>query len=173
MFVLTVGHVDMITYPQTILLKEFILFIGLYYWSVHGHVYSNSWRYKRNYFHISIDILFYNLNTMKKHQTFIPRSFLQWRSWFGASPPPRPLFEAMPSISRTLCKITLWLMMLILPSVPCLEQFPYSSSHIILICSFFCDPLFTLHDCEYLWIFSKYICSSFFKHNQEVVDYIY
>ena len=89
MFVLTVGHVDMITYPQTILLKEFILFIGLYYWSVHGHVYSNSWRYKRNYFHISIDILFYNLNTMKKHQTFIPRSFLQWRSWFGASPPPQ------------------------------------------------------------------------------------
>ena len=75
LFVLNVAYVDMNIYlTQTItkLLKEYILFIGyLYYLSGHCH----SWRYNTDYLHAGIDILFYIMfyiiNTMKKHETLL------------------------------------------------------------------------------------------------------
>ena len=69
LFVLTVG-----------LQKEYILFIDcLYYLSVHCYsccfLYTVSWRYMKDYFHVSINILFYIMfyiiNTMKKHWTLL------------------------------------------------------------------------------------------------------
>ena len=68
--------------------KEYILFIScLYYLSVHFYscfLYTESWRYKRDYLHVSTDILFcimfYIMNKTKKHQdSFIPRSYLRYK----------------------------------------------------------------------------------------------
>ena len=79
LFILTIGYVNMTTYPLTknyYIIERVYFIIGcLYYLSVHCH---SSWffytvlkRYKRDYLHASIDILFYIMfyvvNTMKKH----------------------------------------------------------------------------------------------------------
>ena len=79
LFVLTVGYVDMTTYPLTkyyyiiervyFIYRLFILFISTFSFLL--FLYTVSWRYKRDYLHASIDILFYIMfyiiNTMKKY----------------------------------------------------------------------------------------------------------
>ena len=81
LFALTIGYIDMTTYPLTKYCYNikrdlfYFLFIGcLYFLSVHSHsccFYIVSWRYERDYLHATIDILFYimfyTINTMKKH----------------------------------------------------------------------------------------------------------
>ena len=75
LFVLTVGYVDMTTYPPTILLKEYVLFIGcLYYLSVHCHsccLYIQHHGGIREITSTPVQIfcfiMFYIINTMKKH----------------------------------------------------------------------------------------------------------
>ena len=77
LFVLTVGYVDVNTYPLTkyyyimervYLIRLFILFITTFSFLL--FLYTVSWRRKRNYFHASIDLLFgimfFITNTMKK-----------------------------------------------------------------------------------------------------------
>ena len=79
MFVLTVGYVNMTTYPLTknyniiesvyFIYRLFLLFISILSFLL--FLYTASWSYNRNYFHASIYILFYIMfciiNTMKKH----------------------------------------------------------------------------------------------------------
>ena len=75
LFVLTVGYVDMTTYPPTVLLKEYVLFIGcLYYLSVHCHsccLYIQHHGGIREITSTPVQIfcfiMFYIINTMKKH----------------------------------------------------------------------------------------------------------
>ena len=76
LFVLTVGYVDMTTYPVTkyCYIIERVYFIIRYLYYLWEHCHSCCfyiWSYKKNYLHASIDILFYNMfciiNTMKKH----------------------------------------------------------------------------------------------------------
>ena len=87
LFVATVGYVDMTTYPLTkyyhrdispwnyytiesvyFIYRLFILFISTL--SLLLILYTVSWRYKRDYLHTGIDVLFYVMfciiNTMKK-----------------------------------------------------------------------------------------------------------
>ena len=87
LFVLTVGYVDMTTYPLTkyyhrdispwnyytvervyFIYRLLILFISTL--SLLLILYTVSWRYKRDYLHAGIDVLFYVMfciiNTMKK-----------------------------------------------------------------------------------------------------------
>ena len=82
LFVLTVGYVDMTTYLVTkyyyiiervyFIYRLFILFISTLSFLL--FLYIASWRYKRNYFHASIDtllyIMFYIISTMKKQTLF-------------------------------------------------------------------------------------------------------
>ena len=79
LFVLTVGYVDVTTYPLTkyyyiiervyFFYKVFVLFISTL--SILLFLYTVLWRYKRYYLHASTDILFYIMfyitNTVKKH----------------------------------------------------------------------------------------------------------
>ena len=83
LFVLTVGYVDMTTYPLTkyyyiiervdFIYRLFILCITTFSFLL--FLYTVSWAYKRDYLHASIDIwfyiMFYIINTMKKYQTLL------------------------------------------------------------------------------------------------------
>ena len=100
MFVLTVGYVDMTTYPLTkyyhrdispwnyytvesvyFIYRLFILFISTL--SLLLILYTVSWKYKRDYLHAGIDILFYVMfciiNTMKKRWHFLLQIFFFFR----------------------------------------------------------------------------------------------
>ena len=74
LFVLTVGYVDMTTYPLTkyyyiiervyFIYRLFVLFISTLPFLLLLH--AALWRYKRDYLHASINILYYVISTMKK-----------------------------------------------------------------------------------------------------------
>ena len=102
LLVLIVGYVDMITYPLTkyyfiiervyFIYRLLILFISTLSFLL--FLYSVSWRYKSDYLHASKDILFYIMfyiiNTMKKHYTLLYHFVLttQKRSQFEHGPQP-------------------------------------------------------------------------------------
>ena len=79
LFILNIGYEDMTTCPLTkyyyiiervyFIYRLFILFISTFSFLL--FLYTVSWRYKRDYLHASIDILFYIMfyviNMMKKH----------------------------------------------------------------------------------------------------------
>ena len=79
LYVLTVGYVDMTTYPVTkyfciiervyFIYRLFMLFISTLSFLL--FLYTVSWKYMRDYLHASINILFhimfYIINSMKKH----------------------------------------------------------------------------------------------------------
>ena len=75
MFVWTVGYVDMTTERYYIIeriyfiYRLFILFIRTFSFLL--FLYTVTWRYERDYLHSSIDITFYIINTMKKHNTLL------------------------------------------------------------------------------------------------------
>ena len=83
LFILTVGNVDMTTYLQTkyyyiiervyFIYRLFVLFISTLSFLL--LLYTASWRYKRDYLHASINILFcimfYIIDPMKKHLTHL------------------------------------------------------------------------------------------------------
>ena len=100
LFVLTVGYVYMTTYPLTkydyimervcFIYRLFILFISTL--SSVLFLYKVSWRYKRDYLHASIDILFLSsmlLTLWKNIRHFYTMSVLtiQKRSRFEPCPP--------------------------------------------------------------------------------------
>ena len=112
LFILTVANVDMTTYPLTkyyyiiekvyFIYRLFVLFIRTFQFLL--LLYTVSWRYKRDYFHISIDILFHLMfqilltrwgSIRLFYTTFILT--IHKRSRFeSASPLSSPLFVAMP-----------------------------------------------------------------------------
>ena len=89
LFVLTVGYVDMTTYSLTkyyyiaervyFIHRLFILFISRFSFLLFLYLYAVSWRYKRDYLHASIDILFLF------YTTFVLT--IQKRSRFEPAPP--------------------------------------------------------------------------------------
>ena len=109
LFVLTLGYVDMATYPLTkyyyitervyFIYTLFILLISTL--SSLLFLYTVSWRYKKDYLHASIDILFYIRKIEERLESFIPRSHLRYKKGSGLklplSFPPSPLFVNSPA----------------------------------------------------------------------------
>ena len=110
LFVLTVGYVYMTTYPLTkydyimervcFICRLFILFISTLSFLL--FLYTVSWRYKRDYLHASIDILFVSsmlLTLWKNIRHFYTMSVLtiQKRSRFEPGPPSpsTPLYQCL------------------------------------------------------------------------------
>ena len=117
LFVLTIGYVDVTTYLPTnyyyiiervyFVYRFFVLFIRTLSFLL--LLYAASWRYKRDYLHASIDILFYIMfyiiNTMKKHKTLLyhVRSYntKEVLIWTWAPPPQSTICSYAPYISSS------------------------------------------------------------------------
>ena len=93
LFVLTVGYVDMTTYPLKIITIYLIyLYIFYEYTFILAVFITVSRRYERDFLHASRNILFYIvfyiINTMNKQDSFIPRSYLRYKK-VPFPPPPQ------------------------------------------------------------------------------------